>query len=125
MRAVAATVVAPWRRAATRWPRSRVEHLPTLGSVAMRRSSSAPRPIAAATLVDRYLEEQQVTAAARFSEAHDAARAGGAAPALAGRYSALMPATPPAPGQQYAFDVDLDACSGCKSCVAACHSLAS
>ena len=78
---------------------------------------------ATATLVDRYLEEQQVTAAARFARAHDAAHAGGGAPALAGRYSALMPATPPAPGQQYAFDVDLDACSGCKSCVAACHSL--
>src|SRR5690606_22522304 len=29
----------------------------------------------------------------------------------------------PAPGQQYAFEVDLDACSGCKACVAACHSL--
>ena len=76
---------------------------------------------ATATLVDRYLEEQQVTAAARFAQAHDAARDGG--PALAERYSALMPATPPAAGQQYAFDVDLDACSGCKSCVAACHSL--
>ena len=36
---------------------------------------------------------------------------------------AVMPATPPAAGQQYAFDVDLDACSGCKSCVAACHAL--
>jgi ferredoxin len=31
--------------------------------------------------------------------------------------------TPPARGQQYAFEVDLDKCSGCKSCVAACHSL--
>ena len=24
---------------------------------------------------------------------------------------------------QYAFDVDLDSCSGCKACVSACHSL--
>ena len=78
-------------------------------------------PADASTLVDRYLEEQQVTAVTRFAKAHDAAHAGG--PALAERYSALMPATPPAAGQQYAFDVDLDACSGCKSCVAACHSL--
>src|SRR5262249_30553233 len=27
------------------------------------------------------------------------------------------------PGQQYAFSVDLDACTGCKACVSACHSL--
>jgi formate dehydrogenase iron-sulfur subunit len=38
-------------------------------------------------------------------------------------YRALMPATKPQPGQQYAFHVDLDACSGCKACVTACHSL--
>ena len=34
-----------------------------------------------------------------------------------------MPSEPPGPGQQYAFEVDLDSCSGCKACVAACHSL--
>lgn len=38
-------------------------------------------------------------------------------------YSSLMPARPPSDGQQYAFEVDLDRCSGCKACVAACHSL--
>jgi Fe-S-cluster-containing dehydrogenase component/DMSO reductase anchor subunit len=38
-------------------------------------------------------------------------------------YRALLPATPPGPGQQYAFEVDLDRCSGCKACVAACHAL--
>jgi Fe-S-cluster-containing dehydrogenase component/DMSO reductase anchor subunit len=31
--------------------------------------------------------------------------------------------TRPARGEQYAFQVDLDACSGCKACVTACHSL--
>ena len=61
------------------------------------------------------------TAVDRFARAHDEAAEAGAA--LAGRYSALMPATPPGAGQQYAFEVDLDACSGCKSCVAACHAL--
>src|SRR5262249_481299 len=30
---------------------------------------------------------------------------------------------PPGPGAQYAFEVDLDRCSGCKACVAACHNL--
>lgn len=38
-------------------------------------------------------------------------------------YQALLPATPPGRGEQYAFEVDLDRCSGCKSCVVACHSL--
>ena len=39
------------------------------------------------------------------------------------RYRSLLPATPPGPGQQYAFEVDLDRCSGCKACVVACHTL--
>jgi len=43
--------------------------------------------------------------------------------AVSRRYAALLPAQPPAPGEQYAFEVDLDACSGCKACVVACHSL--
>jgi Fe-S-cluster-containing dehydrogenase component/DMSO reductase anchor subunit len=34
-----------------------------------------------------------------------------------------VPAAPPGTGSQYAFEVDLDACTGCKSCVAACQSL--
>ena len=82
---------------------------------------ASPASAQLVSLVDHYLQQQQTTAAARFSGAHDRAEAEGAA--LAGRYSALMPATPPGDGQQYAFDVDLDACSGCKSCVAACHAL--
>lgn len=62
------------------------------------------------------------TAVDRFARAHDDASAAGRR-ALTGRYSALMPATSPGEGQQYAFEVDLDACSGCKSCVAACHAM--
>lgn len=38
-------------------------------------------------------------------------------------YRAPLPATPPGPGQQYRFEVDLDLCTGCKACVTACHSL--
>lgn len=41
----------------------------------------------------------------------------------AARYRSLLPAAPPAAGQQYAFEVDLDRCSGCKACVTACHNL--
>ena len=81
--------------------------------------TAAPPPSAPSALVDRYLQEQQATAVERFARAHDASQADGDTPT--GRYSALMPATAPAAGQQYAFEVDLDACSGCKSCVAACH----
>jgi Fe-S-cluster-containing dehydrogenase component/DMSO reductase anchor subunit len=71
-------------------------------------------------LVDQYLRTQQsLTAVERFSQRHaDLDR-----PALEGRYRDLLPATPPSSGQQYAFEVDLDACTGCKACVAACHSL--
>jgi Fe-S-cluster-containing dehydrogenase component/DMSO reductase anchor subunit len=35
----------------------------------------------------------------------------------------LIPLSAPRPGEHYAFEVDLDSCTGCKSCVAACHSL--
>lgn len=71
------------------------------------------------TLVDEFLAEQATTSAVeRFSHAHD-----GPVPAQARWYRDLLPATAPGPGQQYAFAVDLDSCSGCKACVAACHSL--
>ena len=38
-------------------------------------------------------------------------------------YRDLIPLTAPGPGEQYAFEVDLDSCTGCKACVTACHSL--
>jgi Fe-S-cluster-containing dehydrogenase component/DMSO reductase anchor subunit len=39
------------------------------------------------------------------------------------RYRELVPLSKPGPGEQYAFEVDLDACTGCKSCVSACHTM--
>jgi Fe-S-cluster-containing dehydrogenase component/DMSO reductase anchor subunit len=39
------------------------------------------------------------------------------------RYQDLIPLEAPGENEQYSFEVDLDACSGCKACVAACHSL--
>jgi len=44
-------------------------------------------------------------------------------PAAPRVYRDLLPLTRPGPGRQYAFEVDLDRCSGCKACVSACHSL--
>ena len=70
------------------------------------------------TLIDDLLAEQsQLTAVEIFSRAHDAHAIRDR------RYENLLPATAPAPGQQYAFEVNLDQCSGCKACVTACHSL--
>lgn len=64
-------------------------------------------------LLDQYLGEQRdLTAVEQFSRAHDAKL-------NTRRYEVPLPAA----GQQYAFEVDLDACSGCKACVTACHNL--
>ena len=38
-------------------------------------------------------------------------------------YKKLIPISKPGKGEQYAFEVNLDQCTGCKSCVVACHSL--
>jgi Fe-S-cluster-containing dehydrogenase component/DMSO reductase anchor subunit len=71
-------------------------------------------------LAELLAEQQRLdTPVARFSTAHES----GAFPTLARRHATLIPLTKPQPGEQYAFEVDLDACTGCKSCVAACHSL--
>jgi Fe-S-cluster-containing dehydrogenase component/DMSO reductase anchor subunit len=71
-------------------------------------------------LVEQFLREQQtLTAVERFAQRH----ADAAEPLREPYYRALLPASPPRDGQQYAFEVDLDACSGCKACVTACHNL--
>jgi formate dehydrogenase iron-sulfur subunit len=64
-------------------------------------------------------EQNEMTAVDRFAASH---REVGVA-AAGGRYAALLPSAPPGPGQHYAFEVDLDRCSGCKACVTACHAL--
>ncbi|MEN9576295.1 MAG: hypothetical protein RL514_4150 [Verrucomicrobiota bacterium] len=70
------------------------------------------------TLVDTLLDEQRrLTAVEAFARAHE--RHEIAEP----HYRKLLPATAPRPGEQYAFEVNLDQCSGCKACVTACHSL--
>jgi Fe-S-cluster-containing dehydrogenase component/DMSO reductase anchor subunit len=71
------------------------------------------------TLIDQLLAEQNSlqTPVARFAETH------GRAPDPAPHYRSLIPLTRPAAGEQYAFEVSLDRCTGCKACVSACHSL--
>lgn len=64
-------------------------------------------------------DQQQLTAVEQFAIDH----ARTSTPVQARYYESLLPATPPGPGQQYAFEVDLDRCSGCKACVTACHTL--
>jgi formate dehydrogenase iron-sulfur subunit len=64
------------------------------------------------------LRQRDMTAVERFAKRHDA----GETPP-AGCYEALIPLARPKPGEQYGFRVDLDSCTGCKACVAACNSL--
>ncbi len=72
------------------------------------------------SLIERLLgEQQELTAVEQFARSYDRQRDA----ARDSRYRQLLPASPPASGQQYAFEVDLDRCSGCKACVTACHSL--
>ncbi len=73
------------------------------------------------TLIDDYLAEQQKlqTPVRRFSDAHDRAPGGGLDPV----WRDSIPLSKPAAGEQYAFEVDVDRCTGCKACVAGCHSL--
>ena len=71
------------------------------------------------SLVESLLEDQQRTAVGKFSDWHEETQQ----QSHSQRYRDLIPLSLPAAGQQYAFEVDLDACSGCKACVTACHSL--
>lgn len=82
--------------------------------------SMALDPPAGGDLIAALIAGQaDLTAVERFSRQHESKTSS----ATVRRYESLLPATPPRPGQQYAFEVDLDLCSGCKACVTACHNL--
>lgn len=74
------------------------------------------------SLIDHFLNEQKklTTAVTRFADWHDQH---GNTLSAQKNYQHLIPLSRPAQGEQYAFQVDLDTCSGCKACVAACHSM--
>lgn len=71
------------------------------------------------TLIDCLLAGQaDLTAVERFARKLE----DGQLDARKKTYEALLPVSTPGRGEQYAFAVDLDRCTGCKACVAACHS---
>jgi len=71
-------------------------------------------------LIETYLADQQTaTAVDKFAQFHSDSNA----PLQEKYYRDLIPSVGPAEGEQYAFEVDLDSCSGCKACVTACHNL--
>jgi len=72
------------------------------------------------SMLELLLDEQRGvgTAVEQFARRHDE----GLDPAVK-RYKELIPLEAPRPGQQYAFEVDLDACTGCKACVTGCHNM--
>ncbi len=77
--------------------------------------------MAAHNLISDLLADQQRlnTPVAEFADWHEQH----AEPLQARYYKNLIPLSKPGPGEQYAFEVNLDACTGCKACVVACHSL--
>ncbi len=101
----------------------------------MRDAASAnhqPLPIINSSLtvedspIEILLKEQGTlqTPVSVFSAQHaDADADADAEPAQAQFYKQLIPLSKPGAGEQYAFKVDLDRCTGCKGCVSACHSL--
>jgi len=70
-------------------------------------------------LIDKLLNEQSTlqTPVARFSKSHDNHEL------RTDLYKHLIPLEKPRQGEQYAFQVELDKCTGCKACVVACHTL--
>ena len=79
------------------------------------------RPQSVQSFLAELLADQQrlQTPVARASAIHDVQTGA----FRSDRFRDLIPLSAPGPGEQYAFQVDLDSCSGCKACVAGCHSL--
>jgi len=84
--------------------------------------SASPNPVQAfrdeGNLIDQLLAEQDrlETPVARFAKS-------GGNTLIGSDFRELIPLTKPGLGEQYAFEVSLDRCTGCKACVSACHSL--
>ena len=71
-------------------------------------------------LLDNLLKQQQkITVVEDFAQKH--ANMGN--DLKQEHYETLIPSDKPGKDEQYSFKVDLDKCSGCKACVAGCHSM--
>ena len=83
-------------------------------------TETKPGPDYISALID---DQQSLTAVEKFSALHESGEALHGVPAQEKFYRDLLPASPPGPNEQFAFEVDLDKCSGCKACVVACHTM--
>lgn len=92
-------------------------------SIALPLHGAPAQPISERNEIDfllaALLSEQRTTAVDEFSDWHER----DPTPLQARYYRDLIPSSLPGAGEQFAFEVDLDACSGCKTCVTACHNL--
>jgi formate dehydrogenase iron-sulfur subunit len=81
--------------------------------------SLSPEPFSNDNLVDKLLREQSTlqTPVARFGKEYDRGAS------RTDLFKHLIPLEKPRDGEQYAFQVELDKCTGCKACVVACHTL--
>jgi formate dehydrogenase iron-sulfur subunit len=82
-------------------------------------TSTSPGYVLPAFVDDLLREQHELTAVEKFARDH----ASKTLPAQSKYYRDLLPTTLPEAGEQYAFEVNLDLCSGCKACVTACHEL--
>jgi Fe-S-cluster-containing dehydrogenase component/DMSO reductase anchor subunit len=64
-------------------------------------------------------EQRDLTAVERFAQKHESQ----SLRHDERRYRELLPRALPGSGQQYAFEVELERCTGCKACVTGCHSM--
>ena len=80
-------------------------------------SAAVIAPDKSKILAETFREQQSLrTPVALFSDEYDSR-------SVRERFTHLIPLSKPNLGEQYGFEVNLDACTGCKACVAACHSL--
>jgi formate dehydrogenase iron-sulfur subunit len=82
-------------------------------------ASEAARGGLEALVSDALNDQSDLSLVERFSAMHDA----GEVSKQDAVYKELIPSQLPGDGQQFAFEVNLDKCTGCKSCVVACHKL--